>query len=162
MIYFQFLCGCALPGKSPVSQVLTWFLPGGRGRLGSSRVPPGFYLVKSSPAVPGPECRFPPPFSEESGHRCQGAPGNSKICTSTLTSIKVIFPTAQSVLCHLLFPTFSQIGRMRAGLPGFYQVKTSGLPVISLLWNLEFPCLTREIPGDGCALVELVIPCPTW
>ena len=77
-VFFAFCAFTGLPGKILVSQGMTWFLPGGRGRLRSRRVAPGFYLVKTSPAGPGPECRPPLHFPRNLGIDARALPEISK------------------------------------------------------------------------------------
>ena len=67
------------------------------GRL-STRHLPGGIRCPGRPPLPGPVFEVPGPMSQ-----------SAKICDYVLTSMEVIFPTEQSVLCHLGISYVSRI-----------------------------------------------------
>ena len=124
-----------------------------RGKAGSppARVSPGFTLGKTCRAGPGRARHFSRPLSPGSPQHPLGAQENFKKCEYPLTSIKVIFPTEQTVLCHLAFPTISPKWTIRAGIPAFHQGKTRrkpGFPLVFPRGKPVFPPSARAwFPG---------------
>ena len=105
----------------------------------------------NSRSIPGRQGSVPrghsaPHFSAKSAHRSVGAKNNSKMRGGPLTSIKVIFPSARSVLCHLVLFRVSPIWRCGPCKVGFFHGNVMTFPCnspdIVLLLKLEFPCRT--------------------
>ena len=123
----------------------------GKAESPPGRISPGFPLGKTCRAGPGRTRHFPRPLSPGSPQHSLAAQKKSKLCEFPLTSIKVIFPTEQTVLRHLPFPTISPKWSIRAGIPAFHQGKTWGKPGFPQVfpWGKPvFPHSTRAgIPG---------------
>ena len=131
-------------------QVFPWGKPGGQDEVRK----PGFHLVFPRAKYVGRELAhfqaIPPPFP----YHFPAAPETAKICEHPLTSLKVIFPTEQSVLRHLRFPSIFPKWSNSACFPGFPQGKPRRLPGFAM----GFAC----VPGFHQAILPGFYQGKTW